>query len=134
MSTRVRAPKGFHFTVGKENRSCDCHICRADTKNNKQVNLFFGDKEIGNVTLIFNQKKNSYVTHSWLSYDYHNKGLGSLMYAKAIQWCLDHGYGVSSSNSPSFEATRVWKGRVLRKFFLIRRKSVRSHTWHAYSK
>lgn len=43
------------------------------------------------------------------------------MYAKAIQWGLDHGFKMRSSGNPSVYAQQVWNGSSLRRFFSIRK-------------
>ncbi len=135
MITRVRAPKGFRFKIGREDSGCTCAICVKERKHNRVVRLMTGGKEIGHINLI-RIRKNVYATHSWLSDVYRNRGLGALMYSKAIQWCHDHGHKVRSSGSSSGDATRVWTGKTIRKFFRIRARdnSWSSVTYYAYPK
>lgn len=63
-----------------------------------------------------------YKTHSDLDIEYHNKGLGTLLYAKAIKFCLSRGYKISSSGYSSSPAKRVWEGKTIRSFFKIRKR------------
>ena len=109
---RVRAPKGYRF-----------EIIPPETKGYyAYVKLYKKGVHhpIGRISLE-PHSNDKYVTHSTLDEPYHGKGLGALMYARAIQWCLDNGYKVSSSSSPSSLAQRVWGGSSLRRYFSIRR-------------
>lgn len=123
---KVKAPKGFKFIV------------RKNFYNNWQVNLYKVYKShsvpIGNIELIRSYGK-TYETHSNLESEFHNKGLGALMYAKAIEWCLLRGYKCKSSGYPSGDAIRVWKGETIRKFFAIKARPTyagsEAHTYHA---
>lgn len=119
---RVRAPRGYSFEVNKPTTG----ISYAYVKLYKKGVPGF----IGRVTLEPDGSKR-FVTHSRLDDAYHNQGLGALMYAKAIQWCLDNGYKVRSSYSPSSYAQRVWAGSSLRRYFSIRdnSKNVYSKSW-----
>jgi GNAT superfamily N-acetyltransferase len=95
------------------------------------------NKKIGYIDLYRDYPK-SYTTHSFLDDRYHGKGLGVLMYARAIQWCLDNGFQVKSSGNSSLKARRVWKSKSLRELFNIKtHKSTMGSefdTWHAYTK
>jgi GNAT superfamily N-acetyltransferase len=112
MIAKIKAPKGYKFKItkykyGDKKNSYDVH-----------VKLYHEGFEIGNVELI-QQDNGKYETHSQLDYGYRGQKLGVTMYARAIQWCLDHGYKVSSSGQSSEMAQRVWKSKTLRKFFRI---------------
>lgn len=119
---RVRAPKGYYFEIDEPQFAG----CYAYVKLYKKGT----DRYIGKLSLEPWGAK-SYCTHSMLDDAYHGKGLGAIMYAKAIQWCLDNGYKVSSSASPSNMAQRVWGGSSLRRYFSIRKTKESSYykTW-----
>ena len=95
-------------------------------------------RRIGTVSLVKHYLTGSYVTHSRLDSLYHRRGLGTIMYARAIQWALDNGHVVRSSGNSSDMAQRVWKSKGLRNFFSIRKRKhkecSRYDTWYAYSK
>lgn len=134
---KVRAPNGYEFRI-KENKV----YSRFQDSGYKfiQVNLFSKrrGKTIGHVNLVRYSKNEAFNTHSNLEERYRGKGYGSLMYAKAIQWCLEHDYKVSSSGASSQDAQRVWKGKTLRKFFKIKVKRYQTYPdydkWYAYAK
>lgn len=60
------------------------------------------------------------------------------MYAKAIQFALQNGWKVRSSECPSDDAKRVWKGKTLRKYFSIKTKKYLPNrafdSFYAYAK
>lgn len=125
---KIKAPKGYKFKVIANRFSA-------------QVNLLLANGvEIGHITLVRDSSsvKNIYRTHSTLNSAYHRKGLGSLMYARAIQFALEKGYSISSSGGSSDAAQRVWKGKTIRKYFTIklkrRDKNYRHDRWYAYVK
>jgi GNAT superfamily N-acetyltransferase len=133
MKKKVIAPKGFHFRIFKE--PVDKKYPRIVT-----VSLYVKGKinrKIGYINLYKGWDK-TYTTHSYLEDKYHGKGLGVLLYAKSIQWCLDNGCRARSSGASSKKAQRVWKSKGLRKFFNIKtyksRISSEYDTWHAYAK
>lgn len=110
---KVRAPKGFRLTVAK-----NCY-------DYWQVNLFKVDKSqrtlIGTIELQRDYGR-TFSTHSNLEPEFHGRGLGTIMYAKAIEWCLLRGYRCKSYGWPSAEAKRVWRGQGLRKYFDIKER------------
>lgn len=108
---RVRAPKGYSFKVVPPDYAGGYTYVRLFKKGVPY--------HIGQISLE-NYGANTFATHSRLEDAYHGKGLGAIMYAKAIQWCLDNGYKVRSSGSPSEYAQRVWGGSSLRRYFSIR--------------
>lgn len=63
--------------------------------------------------------RGKYETHSFLFPKFRKKGLGTLMYAKAISLLLSKGYKIQSSEFPSGAAQRVWKSKSLKKYFDI---------------
>lgn len=75
-------------------------------------------------------------THSHLNSLFHHKGFGTLMYARAIQWGLQHKYKVRSSGMTSNMARRVWGGQGLKKYFDIKqhKSKDKKFTWYAYPK
>ena len=129
---RVRAPNGFRVLYyktyyNKKIVHVECQLL--DTKRNP----YFTD--IGHVELV-RISENSFVTHSELNDQYWGKGLGTLLYSKAIAWCLNNGYKVCSTDCASKMAQRVWKSKGLRVHFDIQK--IGSHwsntTWYAYKK
>jgi GNAT superfamily N-acetyltransferase len=81
----------------------------------------------------------TYETHSYLDEQLRGKGLGAMLYAKAIQWCHRNGYKIRSSGCTSKEAKRVWKGDSIRNYFRIRKLKKRlwgvpRTVWYAYPK
>jgi len=112
---RIRLPSGYffkciplHFYDGRPD-SIDIALFRK-TKSSRKI---------GHVRLVY-EGNNTYETHSNLSTSYRNKGLGAIMYAKAIAWCLERGYKVKSSGASSTQAQRVWRGKKLKRLFNIR--------------
>lgn len=113
---RVMAPKGFKFRmIPPEKDGARYAYCRLYDKSHPGT-------YVGQITLE-PYPKNKYITHSRLDSIYHGKGLGAVLYARAIQWCLDNGYKVGSSYSPSYLAQRVWTGSSLRRFFSIKKSA-----------
>lgn len=133
LSIKVQAPTGLYFkcTVGKYG---DVYIKLYKKFKNS-------NRKIGQIRLVDMGGK-KFATHSNLDYRYHNKGLGALMYSKAIEWCLKRGYRCQSSGYSSEDAQRVWKGKTIRKFFDIKVKQTEKgvwanpeyQTWFAYEK
>lgn len=108
---KVIAPKGYFFRIIK-----DAYYCTSIQlhKRNKR-----GTKEVGHVNLV-REYSACYSTHSYLSPSYRNKGLGALMYAKAIQYGIEQGWRVRSSGGSSTEAQRVWRGSTLKRWFDVK--------------
>ena len=100
----------------------------------------YGGTRIGRVTLapssFRKDKKFFYRTHSTLDSKYHGKGLGTMMYAKAIQWALSEGHRVSSSGDSSMLAKRMWTGKSIRKYCKVvaRVRADGRPIWYCYSK
>lgn len=133
VENRVRAPRGFHFKIVeyKNKKYPGSDHTRVSLRNSKDP-----EREIGHV-MLYKQKRRRQIyweTHSSLNQEYHGKGLGSTMYAKAIQWCLDNGYKVRSSGASSDMAKRVWNGQKIRQFFSIRKRTTSwgQQTWFAF--
>lgn len=129
----IPAPRGFHWHIQQEADTVDIEL-------RDRSNLRIGGIHMYLVQLI---PEPVFETHSDLSDMYHGRGWGTKLYAKAIQWCLSHGFKVRSSTSPSKFATRVWKSHGLRELFLVRKvKTVHkdilgrytTNTWRAYNK
>src|SRR5258706_11634000 len=125
--SKVRAHKGFTFRVSKMSERYTKVALRETLTN----------KEIGHVNLI-KVREGYYETHSDLNDEYQNKGLGALMYARAIQHALENGWRVQSSGSSSSDAQRVWRGKTIRKYFSIKLKKRDNDPyydkWYAYAK
>lgn len=123
---KIRAPKGFSFRVKKVNQRY----------TSVSLHTTMPNREIGHVSLI-KVREGYYETHSDLNEDFHGKGLGALMYARAIQHALEKGWGVRSSGSSSSDAQRVWRGKTIRKYFAIKLKKGEDQyydKWYAYAK
>lgn len=122
---KIKAPKGYSFKI--------------DTIGYRvRVILSHNKKQIGRVSLHKSYYlAKTYETHSSLEEEYRGQGLGVLMYARAIQWALEHGYRIKSSGSTAGYAQRVWESKSLRKYFVIKKtfKMERTcPTWRAYAK
>lgn len=115
---KIRAPRGFNFQIKKLYGSIYVNLHRSSD------NMFLGRVNLCNRNGLW------YETHSSLLEEYHNKGLGALMYARAIQWCLENGFKVRSSGSSSEKAQRVWRGKSIRDYFNIRTKKVKYNGKH----
>lgn len=132
----IRAPKGFNVryhvnTYNKEIESVYCELYDVNKNSGRDVGRVVLERGIGKV----------FETHSSLANDYHGKGLGTLLYAKAIAWTLNHGFKVKSSGDSSDMAKRVWESKGLRKHFNIRKikktysySTYTSETWYANKK
>ena len=147
---KITLPKGFKFKITVHNkRSAKNHEAYINCVNielydTRRTECRYHDPDcpIGSVELVRrnyssgeNSPNNVFETHSSLDKEYHNKGLGALMYARAIQWCLANGYGVRSSCAPSAMAFNVWEGQTLRKHFRICYKKLEyDNVYYAYRK
>lgn len=139
MTIKIKAPKGFEFKIRKDKYDGRVSIELHPKDSKKKAGGY-----IGRVNLVkagvdaFG--KDVYETHSYLNEDYRQRGFGTLMYARAIQWGVEHGYKVRSSTSTSAEAQRVWNGKSIRQFFSVKKKSWRNRygsdvqRWYAYDK
>ena len=114
---KTRAPNGFHWKIDDYYHGESVYVKLCDSK----------DHVIGKITLdrLTEKPVPQYLTHSYLDHEYHGKGWGTKMYARAIQWCLERGYRVRSSGYSSENAKRVWKGKGIREKFVIRQRSNR---------
>ena len=124
----LKAPKGYHFKVQKY------------SQHSIYVRLYDADeREVGHIELVLSYPYNTkrLATHSWLHEDLRGKGYGTLLYSKAIEWGMKHGYKVRSSGGSSEMAQRVWNGKGIRRHFTIRHINNRLSdcgTWYAYPK
>jgi GNAT superfamily N-acetyltransferase len=135
MNKKVRAPAGYSFRITNGINQWDKSI---------YINLVYNKTKqiVGKVTLCPSYlRSKAYETHSYLDDGWRNKGLGGIMYARAIQYCLENGYKVRSSGGSSEAAQRVWNGKVIRKYFLIRKRKDKYYPdsdtcaiWYAYEK
>jgi hypothetical protein len=129
IAKKIRTPKGFKFTIHVPN----------DPEDNVEIRLCIKEtgKEIGCIELERKLGTNFYMTHSHLDCEFREQGLGALMYARAIQWCMDNNYRARSSGYSSDDAERVWQSKSLKKHYRIltrRPKGSFSRTWFAYEK
>lgn len=120
LSVKVKAPPKHYFK------------CSVGTYGDVFIKLYKrfknSDRKISHIRLVSMGDK-KFATHSNLDYRYHNKGLGALMYSKAIEWCLKRGYQCQSSGYSSEDAKRVWTGRTIRKYFTIKQKQTETGVW-----
>lgn len=129
----VRAPKGYYFKI-EDYGNNNFYVRLYDRKNK------VGTGPIGHIHLTnaYGAHKKYLMTHSSLNRDYHGKGLGAYMYARAIQFALDNGYKVRSSGGSSEMAQRVWRGHYIRKWFRITARKTNGPycdtTWYATHK
>lgn len=142
---KIKAPEGFKFFIqhfdGRETVYLYLLKKDADTKLDRYgylINMKWSD-QIGRITLE-KASRDTYRTHSRLDEEYWGKGYGTLMYARAIQWGLEHDYKITSSGSSSEKAKNVWKGNGIRKYFRIHSRMIEYHKgvykprWYAYPK
>lgn len=130
----IRAPNKFRVTYkfAIENGKIESVSCDLYDRSKKTIT------PIGYVELE-RRTNNTFVTHSGLDIEYRNRGLGTLLYSKAIAWAHNNGFKVRSSGNSSELASLVWKSRGLRKHFRIRRYIRNEYgrdaeTWYAYRK
>lgn len=133
-SRLIRAPRGFHFKISHR-RDYNFDGRRYNGEHYIQLYNSISNRKIGSIFLEPYGTK-TFCTHSNLDIEYRGQGLGAIMYARAIQWCLDNGYKVRSSGSSSEDAERVWGGKSIRRnFFLRRRLSPYGRaTWYVLNK
>ncbi len=132
-TVKVKAPKGFIFRVrefryAKEKNPHSVYVELRDSKTKRFC---------GRVSLVRRSYTGSYETHSTLNEELRGKGIGTLMYARAIQWCHERGHTVRSSGASSDMARRVWQSKGLRKLFSLRKRkgdAAAYDTWYAYRK
>jgi GNAT superfamily N-acetyltransferase len=122
----LRAPRGFRFKVIEQYSSV-------------KVSLLRDGSEVGHIHMYKPypyKKKTRLETHSWLCEDYRGRGIGTLLYSRAIEWGLKNGWKVQSSGGSSEMAQRVWNGKGVRQHFRIRRRDTNygTHVWFAYGK
>lgn len=125
----IRAPKGFRvrYQVNTYDNRIESVYCELVTH---PAGEYAGNVELERLN------HSTFITHANLRYPYHNKGLGTMLYAKAIAWAFNHGFKVRSSGDSSSMAKRVWEGKGLRKYFNIRKLYVKSNrliaeeTWY----
>lgn len=126
---KISAPKEFRFRIVVEEDKGKILSARVFLfKNNIIVPVGYIELE---------KYGHSFMTHPYLSSKYRGKGLGVLLYAKAIQWCLDNGFKVQSTGYTSRMAKRVWRSKSLSNYFLIKRKFYKKdkmEVWYAYQK
>lgn len=131
----IRSPKGFRVryhinTYNKQIESAYCELYDITKSSWHDIGRVVLERGIGKV----------FETHSSLENKYHGRGLGTLLYSKAIAWTLNHGFKAQSSGDSSDMAKRVWEGKGLRKRFNIRKVSQKignyyiRETWHATKK
>jgi GNAT superfamily N-acetyltransferase len=128
---RLHAPAGFYFKITPGDYGFTVSLYKRRKRSNKMVGYIKLERHE-----IITRNKFILETHSWLAPRLRGKGIGSLMYARAIQYALDHGHRVQSSGLSSDFAVRVWEGHYLRKHFKIKeeRSNWSGWLWKAYAK
>lgn len=126
----IRSPKGFRVKYRFYYYDKVLETVYCDLIDNSKPN----EPSVGHVELERTEGRN-FVTHSQLYSEYHGKGFGNLLYAKAIAWAINNGYRVRSSGDSSSMAKRVWNGKGLRKIFTVRKYTdnlggVSRETWY----
>ena len=128
----LRCPNGYRFhVVSTETEISGYDI--TDAEPNEIVKTIkielrrTSDREmIGYVDLVW-RPVGFWETHSYLDEAERGHGLGTLMYAKAIDTVLKRGSTVRSSERTSDAAKQVWRSRGLNELFNITRKNDRFH-------
>lgn len=64
-------------------------------------------------------KSGDWETHSELEPEYRGRGLGTLLYARAFDYGMNHKLSVVSSLNPSADAQRVWRSRSINDKFFV---------------
>lgn len=85
-------------------------------------------QNIGKICLEYVYWDKEYVeTHfpKMVPYKYRNKRIGIYLYSYAIDYAIENGLRISSSVQTSDAAKRVWKSKLLRKYYNIKRKNLR---------
>lgn len=149
---RIIPPRGYHFKIEMQGIKKDkkkrryrlsCGCCWSDdcyNDNNKYIKITLlnsRNRYCGHVSLESDWVNSKVLeTHSFLAKGLRNKGIGSKLYAKAIQVGLKNGLKVRSSGCSSPDAIRMWEGKTIRKYFSIRKidKSQWEPKWGAYLK
>lgn len=127
----IRAPRGFRFEVFPPNRiaeTINVSLASSDDRVVGSVSLKWIDNNLDDVqfdSTSRDPKFKRFETHSSLNSDLRGRGLGTLLYAKAIEIGMKNGLNVHSSTMPSKYAVRVWQSRGLRKLYRIQRKNGR---------
>lgn len=136
---RIRAPAGFRFEITPARLQ---KSWQAGWSCNFVVNVSLVDSKTGNLMgfvdlkSIDKSKRNElhdplkhqrFETHSSLDESLLGKGIGILIYRKAIFVGHSRGLKICSSKISSDDAKRLWRSKRLRKFHKILRKNKR---WH----
>lgn len=128
----IKCPKGYHFvvTAPRPTRSIAYNSNSLPTSEVRSIWIeLYNSKtkeKIGYVDLVLT-KYNFWETHSTLDDEEQGKGLGVLMYAKAIDVGLKNELVVKSSTAPSDDAKRTWKSRRLNALYEIKQQNKRFH-------
>lgn len=141
MGNKISPPKNFKFKVHNiksQYHSYEFRIELWNTRKSLRVGYIELERNPYSRKILRDGKwvrPKAFTTHSNLLEEYRGRGLGTLLYAKAIEHCLKRGWKVSST-SPSEWAQNVWESRGLRKFFSIKKRSIGWGTerWYAYNK
>lgn len=123
---KVRCPKGFKFRIRQRSvfgGSYNSKIVHLETVA-IIIELIHDGEMIGYVDVV-KTMRSTWETHSSLDVEFHDRGFGVLLYAKAIDVVLKRGYKIESSHEPSEAAARVWKSRRLNELYDITHRNGR---------
>lgn len=127
----LRCPKGYRFHVVSTVAESSGYVSNVLPKDQTQtyrieLRTSFDNEMIGYVD-VAQTVFGFWETHAYLDSPYRGNGLGTLMYAKAIDTMLKLDNDIRSSATPSSNAEGVWRSKRLREHFIIKRKAGRFH-------
>jgi GNAT superfamily N-acetyltransferase len=153
LTSRIKLPKDYSFSFSSNvGNFCNCSYEKIELKKCKcKHDYFFYIKYRGNqVGSIHLEYQNGgidsdisvrrWITHSNIQYDHRNKGLGVLLYSRAIEFAHKNKIKLGSYPWSSNDAKRVWESKRLRKRFIIRKYCIRDNynndgeVYYAYKK
>jgi hypothetical protein len=127
----LRCPKGYRFHVVSTIAESSGYVSNVLPEDQTQTwrielrtsldNEMIGYVDVAQTLLGF------WETHSYLDAPHRGNGLGTLMYAKAIDTLLKFGQDIRSSMTPSPNAEGCWRSKKLRDHYVIKRKGGRFH-------
>ena len=120
----VSIPRDFRVIVSKNDYDDGLQVLLYK-KTTKIIDVLLNHKYIANIDLAIcysydNSFETHCETHSYLEPKYRRTGLGTILYAYAINFCLQNKLKISSSTEPSSKAERVWRSKKLNRLFNIK--------------